>query len=130
MQLKNKKNRLFHKRRKSFDYAFNGLALLFKNEVNSRIHLLAAGMVVAAGAYFHIELLQWTVLVICIAAVFTAELINTAIEKTIDLVSPEKNIRAGNIKDLSAAAVLVTASGAFICGLLVFIPYLKNALHF
>jgi len=122
-------NRSFlHKRLKSFAYAFQGFIFLFKNEHNSRIHLLAGVLVTAAGIYYDVGLIQWAILTVCICGVFVAELFNTAIEKTIDLVSPGKNPVAGMIKDLSAAAVLVTAIGALICGGLVFYPYIFKQL--
>ena len=64
------------------------------------------------------------VVMLCIGTVITAELFNSAIERLVDLVSPEWNKIAGEVKDIAAGAVLVTAITAAIIGLIVFLPYL------
>jgi diacylglycerol kinase (ATP) len=65
---------------------------------------------------------------ICIGVVLSAELLNTAIEKLVDLVSPQFNPKAGEIKDISAAAVFVLAMISAIIGCVIFIPYLSELL--
>jgi len=109
---------------RSFPYAFKGIYFLFRNETNSRVHLLAAITAVIAGFYFQIGPIKWVVIILCISLVFAAELFNTAIERTIDLVSPQINPAAGMIKDLSAGAVLVIAIGALLSGAIIFAPYI------
>jgi len=111
---------------RSFTFAFAGLRFLLKNEVNSRIHLLMTILVIGAGFYFQIGLLKWSIIILCIAMVFTAELFNTAIEKTIDYISAEKHPAAGAIKDLSAAAVLVAAVASLVTGIIIFLPYMPG----
>ncbi|MDA6987305.1 diacylglycerol kinase family protein, partial [Escherichia coli] len=66
----------------------------------------------------------WTVVVLCFGVVIAAELFNTAIERLVDLVSPERHPVAGQVKDIAAGAVLVCAVAAAIIGLIIFIPYL------
>ena len=110
------------KRLRSFGFAFNGLKILFKEEHNARIHLLAAVIVVIAGIYFHISTLEWLVVVFAIGFVITSEIVNTAIENIADFVSPEKHEKIKKIKDLAAASVLISAITALIVGLIVFIP--------
>jgi diacylglycerol kinase (ATP) len=61
--------------------------------------------------------------VMCIGTVIAAELFNTAIEKLVDLVSPERHPVAGQVKDIAAGAVLICAVAAAIIGLIIFIPY-------
>lgn len=110
------------KRVDSFRYAFKGLVEMFANQPNVRIHLAAAVAVAGAGIYFNISALEWVALVICIAMVFAAEAVNTALEYLTDLVSPGHHPLAGKVKDVAAAAVLVTAFGAAIVGLIIFTP--------
>jgi diacylglycerol kinase (ATP) len=72
------------------------------------------------GFIFKISHTEW--IGVCIALVLSLELINTSIEKTIDLLHPDFNERAGEIKDMAAAAVLVAAIISVIIGLIIFIP--------
>lgn len=115
------------KRCNSFRYAFNGLRTLIVGEVNAIIHLIAAIAVTIAGIFFHIELYQWALIVFAVGLVFAMELINTAIERMADFVSPEKKQAIKTIKDLSAAAVLVSAITALVIGLIIFIPLIVRA---
>lgn len=106
----------------SFKYAFNGIAKSFLIESKIRFHSLAAAVVIIAGFILDITYTEWALLVFAIGMVFTAEMINTGIEKIVDLVSPQKHPLAGLIKDLAAGAVLIAAITAAIIGLLVFVP--------
>ena len=63
---------------------------------------------------------------LCIGLVIAAELVNSAIERVVDLASPEQHPLAGQAKDLAAGAVLVCAMAAVIVGILVFLPYLRR----
>ncbi len=112
------------KRLKSFKYAFNGLMILVKEEHNARIHLFATICVVIAGFFLEISKIEWFAVIFAIGFVIALEIINSSIENIADFVSPEKHKRIKKIKDLSAAAVLVSAITAFVIGLLIFIPKL------
>ena len=112
----------FMKRLISFRYAFNGLKILIKEEHNARIHLFIACCVLIAGAVIKISTIEWIVVIFCICLVFALELINSAIEKTVDFVSIEKNETIKKIKDLSAGAVLIAAIASAIIGLMIFLP--------
>jgi diacylglycerol kinase len=107
---------------KSFSFAFKGIYLLFKNENNARVHLLASLLVVIAGAFSHLDKTEWLWISLAITLVWVTEAVNTAIEKIVDLYSPEFNPRAGVIKDLAAGAVLMTAIFALLVACLIFIP--------
>ncbi len=107
----------------SFRYAFKGLRYGFKNQVNIWIHLVAAILVIVFGFYFQISIGEWIALFLCIALVIGAELLNTAIEHLVDLVSPEYHPLAGKVKDIAAAAVLVFSIASAAVGLLVFVPH-------
>ncbi len=110
------------KRLISFKYAFNGLKILLREEVNARIHLFATICVIIAGFFFEITSIEWIAVFFAIGFVLTAETLNTAIENMADFISPEKHEKIKRIKDLSAAAVLISAITALIIGLIVFIP--------
>lgn len=120
---------MLKKRIDSFRYAFQGVAHLFRTQPNARIHLLAMMMVLAGGFYFDISKNEWCLCVLSIAAVFSAEAFNTALEDLTDLVSPDQNPLAGSAKDVAAAAVLLTAIGAAIVGLIIFAPKIIEAIN-
>ncbi len=108
----------------SFRYAFKGIADLFRNTPNARIHLFVTCCVLIAGFFFGISRIEWCIIILCIALVLAAEAANTAIEYLTDLVSPEYHPLAGKTKDAAAAAVLLAAIGAAIVGIIIFAPYL------
>lgn len=106
----------------SFQHAFKGLFFLFKDQQNAWIHLFAAVGVIVAGFFFRLSTTEWILVVFAIGFVFSAELFNSAIEEIVNLISPEYNKKAGLVKDLAAAAVLISAITAAIIGLIIFIP--------
>ncbi len=112
------------KRINSFRSAFKGLADLFAGEPNARIHLVITIMVIAAALICNISVVEWLVLILTISLVFVAETVNTAVEKLADMVQPEMDERIRRIKDLTAAAVLISAVGAATVGLIIFLPRL------
>lgn len=107
---------------KSFYFAFKGIYSLFKNENNARVHLLASVLVIVAGFIFDLEKKEWLWIILAIAVVWITEAINTAIEKLVDLYSPEFNPKAGVIKDIAAGAVLLAAIFAIVVALIIFLP--------
>jgi diacylglycerol kinase len=107
---------------KSFSFAIKGIYAFFKNENNARVHLLASVAVVITGFFFHLEKSEWLWISIAIALVWITEAINTAIEKLVDLISPDFNSKAGEIKDLAAGAVLLAAIFSLVVALVIFIP--------
>jgi len=111
----------FYRCVKSFRYALKGIAWVAK-ENNFRIHMLATAAVVLAGWGTGLGLSQWLWIVSAVFMVLVAETINTALEKLTDLVSPEHNLLAGQVKDLGAGAVLLSAVYAVLVAALIFIP--------
>lgn len=109
---------------RSFFYAFRGIASAFRSEFNMRIHVVAAIVVTAAGFYFKIAAAEWGMIVLCICSVISMELINTAVEKLCDHVTAEQHPAIKQIKDIAAAAVLVTAMGCIVVALIIFFPKL------
>lgn len=106
----------------SFKYATSGIITSFKTERNMKIHILVMILVIIAGIIFKLSLLDWIILVIMFGLVISAELFNTAIETTIDMITKEKNEKAKIAKDVAAGAVLVLAIVSVIVGLIIFIP--------
>jgi diacylglycerol kinase len=109
---------------KTFKYAINGLIWAFKNERNLKIHSVAAVIVCLTGIYLNINSYDWVILLLCIGLVISAELLNTAIEKTLDIVHPQISDKVKIIKDISAGAVLVLSLMAAIVGVVVLGKYL------
>jgi diacylglycerol kinase len=108
---------------KRFGYALKGLKVVLQQQ-NFRIHLAVTCLVVAAGIFTGVSVNEWCLIILTISLVLAMETINTAIEKLVDFVSPGFHVQAGMVKDLSAGAVLLTAFGAVIVGLLIFLPKL------
>lgn len=111
-------------RAKSFTHAFNGFRLLLKEEHNARIHLAAAIVAIVLGVLFKISVNEWLAVLIVIAMVFALEIVNSAIERMCDHVTPEQNDSIKKIKDLAAVAVFVAAIFAGLVGLIIFLPKL------
>ncbi len=109
-------------RLRSFRYAFRGLFLLIKKEHNARIHLTVAIAAIALGILLKITLTEWLFITILIGMVFTAELINTSIEKLSDITDLDKNEKIRDIKDYAAAAVFISALISAIIGAIIFVP--------
>lgn len=109
-------------RLKSFEYAFEGLFSFFKKEHNTWIHLSATVFVVLLAIILRVSPVEVIALSLTVGFVWSAELFNTAIERMMNLVSKEKDSQIKIIKDISAAAVLVSAITALITGCIVFIP--------
>ena len=116
------------KRIASFGYAINGLKILIKEEHNARVHLFVSFIVLVLGVFLEISKTDWVFVFIAIGLVFIAELINSSIERLVDEFSLERNLQLGNIKDLSSAAVLISAGVSIIIGGYVFVPYLIRLL--
>ncbi|WP_221393948.1 diacylglycerol kinase family protein [Dyadobacter sp. NIV53] len=107
---------------RSFRYAGMGIYSLFRYENNARIHLIACVLVLIAGISLQISPTEWCTIVILIGLVWSAEAINTAIEKLADVVSPDYHRAIKDVKDLAAAGVLILAVSSVIVGGIIFIP--------
>jgi hypothetical protein len=115
----------FKARIQSFGHAFRGLGDLLRTQPHARIHLLATVVVVVAGLMKGLDRLEWALIALAIAAVWTAEALNTAIEAVVDLVSPQWQELARKAKDVAAAAVLLATLGAVSVAVAVFVwPWL------
>ncbi len=109
-------------RLKSFGYAINGIRYSIRTQHNILIHIILAIIAITLGFLLKINSSEWIAIIIVIGLVISAEIFNTSIEELVNLVSPQKNKKAGIIKDLAAGAVLILAITAFITGLIIFLP--------
>ena len=103
-------------RLKSFVYAFKGIKYSVLTQHNFQIHIALAIIAVLLGFLLKITVLEWVSIIIVIGMVLAAEIFNTSIEELVNLVSPERNKKAGITKDLAAGAVLILSITAFITG--------------
>jgi diacylglycerol kinase (ATP) len=104
----------------SFRYAFRGIGEMLRTEFHARVHATATIVVVAVGLALGISYTEWLVITLSITSVWCAEGFNTAIESLCDVTSPDYHPKVERAKDIAAGAVLITAAGAAIVGLLVF----------
>jgi len=111
---------------RSICYALRGIGYGVKSQLNMKIHLLAAVLVVVAGFYWNLSPAEAALLSITIFMVLAAELFNTSIEKLVDLVSPEQHPIAGIVKDTAAGAVLLSAINALVVAYLLLWPRLST----
>jgi undecaprenol kinase len=110
--------------RSSFKYAFQGIAHAIRTQANLQIHLAISIIVVVAGIVFRISITEWIDIVLAMMIVLSAELFNTSIENAMDRVSTEVHPLAKVAKDTAAGAVLITAIGSVVIGMLIFAPKL------
>ncbi|MGQ3481826.1 diacylglycerol kinase family protein [Paenibacillus sp. TY11] len=106
--------------RMTFRYAAEGVIYALRTQVNMRIHVVVALLVIVAGLTLRISRLDWLFVCVAIAIVIVAELINTAVEAAVDLISPAIHPLAKAAKDTAAGAVLLAAVFAVIIGIFVF----------
>lgn len=107
---------------RSFGFAFSGLGYALRTQLNFRIHIFIAFFIGITGYWLQLSTNEWLWVVSAVGMVLMTELLNTAIEVLVDLVSPEIHPKAKIIKDVAAGAVLVTAISAAMIGLIIFIP--------
>ncbi len=107
---------------KRFKYAFNGIWYGLKSQQSMRLHLIAVAIVVSAGTVLELNRVEWALVVGVIGLVLAAELFNTSIESLLDMVTEERDEKAGLIKDVAAGSVLVAAVVSVIVGVIVFLP--------
>jgi diacylglycerol kinase (ATP) len=105
----------------AFSCAAAGIVYAFKTQRNMKIHAAVAVLAILLAALLRVDAAGWVAIILCIAAVFSLEILNTAIESVVDLVSPDFNLLAKHAKDCAAGAVYVAAIGSVIVGCIVYI---------
>lgn len=102
-------------------WALGGVAWAVRSQSNFAIHLAAAAAVIAAAIILRATLVEWCVLVVCIAVVLAAEMFNTALEHLARAITREHHEEIRRALDTSAGAVLIAATGATIVGAVIFV---------
>lgn len=108
---------------KSFSYAFTGIWTVLKEERNMRFHLASSIIVLGASYYFSITRLEWLIIIFAIGGMFSLEMINSAIERAVDLVTVKEHPLAKHAKDMAAGAVLIYAIISVVIGAAIFLPH-------
>jgi len=113
----------FRKLKSAFKVAFRGFGLVIKEEQTFRIQTIIAVLVIFFMFYFPLSSSERAVLMLAIVLVLSLELLNSQIERILDLLQPNFDPKIRRIKDLSASAVLLVSIGSFFVGLLIFLPH-------
>lgn len=111
---------------RSYRFAIAGIFKTLRTQSNIWIHLVAACLVLMAAFWFKITRSEVLVILLCIGLVITAELLNTAIEVSLNYLSKEHHVDVEAAKDIAAGGVLVASIIAVIVGLIVFLPYVVS----
>lgn len=111
---------------KKFGYAFRGIWTSLKEESSLIVHIIVATIMIAIASILQVlgqmNAVDWAITILLIGIIIGMELINTAIENLVDMLSFKYNYNAKKIKDVSAAATLILAISAIAVGLLIYIP--------
>lgn len=116
----------FTGRIRSFKYAGKGVLLTLRSQHNAWIHAVATVAVAAASVIFQITRVEWCLIILACAAVWTAEALNTAFEFLADATTKDFHPVIGQAKDVAAGAVLITAIAATAVGGVIFVPYVAR----
>jgi undecaprenol kinase len=106
----------------SFKFGFEGIAAAAAKERNVQIHLTISVIVILFGFVFSINKYEWIAIILAIGGMVSMEMMNTAIERTVDMYTKEYHPLAKQAKDIAAGAVLVFAIASVMIGLIIFLP--------
>ena len=120
--------RFLREERASFGYAFEGVAYAWRTQRHLRIHAAVALVAIGLGLALGVGAAEWAALIAMIALVTVMELLNTVVEVVVDMITADIHPGAKIAKDVSAAAVLLSAAGAVLVGAFIFLPRLLRLL--
>ena len=109
----------------SFNYAVSGIITAIKTEKSMRLHYIIAVLVLLSSLFFDFNRTEFLLLLFAVSLVVISEMINTAIERTIDLITKEFHPLARLVKDVAAGAVLIATINSLIVGYLLFFERLS-----
>ena len=112
-----------------FEHAIEGIITAFREERNMKCHTVATVGMSFLGWFTGISAVEWALLVLCFGLVIGAEMVNTAIERTVDLAMPDRHPLAKAAKDVAAGAVLIAAMTRVVVGGIIFLPRLAIICH-
>ncbi len=113
---------------KSFGNAFRGIRVAF-SERSFRLQILAAIVVLAMMYFFDVSLVEKSVLILLIIIVLILEILNSILEKLVDVFKPRLHLYVKDVKDMAAGAVFVASLGAAVVGIIIFYPHAQNLLE-
>lgn len=113
---------------RSFSFSISGLKYAYKYEQSMFVHVIATICVITANIIFKVQPIEWLITVLAIGMVLAAELINTAIEAIVDMVTLEFHPLAKIAKDCGSAATFVLAMMAAVIGIVVYLPHILEIL--
>ena len=109
---------------KSFRYAFEGIIDGIKNETNFRVMVISFLLVLILNVFFKVTRMEWIITLLCSGVVLSSELLNSALESTLDVYTKEHHIRIKNAKDFAAGSVLIMSFISFVIAIIIYIPYI------
>lgn len=112
---------------KSANFAIEGILHAAQTQRHLRYHFYAAAAVVFLGYILGVSKTEFLIIALAAIAVLVAEMLNTAVEAAVDLISPDHHEKAGKAKDIAAGAVLITAFGSALIGYVVLMPHIRDA---
>ena len=119
----------FRKFIKSLNFAIEGILHAAKTQPHLRYHFYSAAAVLFVSYLLGVTRTEFLIISLSVIAVLLAEMMNTAIEAVVDIVSPEKSEKARIVKDIAAGAVLVTALGVATVGYIILAPHFRDIFH-
>ena len=120
----------FSKIYRSFKHAWRGLVYTFRYELSFKIQTVFAAITLIASFYFPLKSSERIVIILLVALVLILELVNSVLERILDLFRPRINESSKFIKDIMAGAVLLAAIVALVLGLTIFLPYIRARFNF
>lgn len=118
----------FRRMTKSFNDAYRGVKYVYTHEQNFRVQIFLSVLVIFAMIFFNLTKGEIIVIVFLILLVLILELLNSAIEKFLDVLKPRMNLQVALVKDIMAAMVLLASLTAFFIGLIVFLPHILRVI--
>ncbi len=115
---------MLEKKVRSFRHALRGVNIAWREEMNFKIEVVCGALAIAAASILPLTRIEFVVIIFLIGFVLATEALNTALEEFCDMVKSDHDPHIAKIKDLAAAAVLLSAITALTIGSTIFIPYL------
>lgn len=114
---------------RSFGFAIEGIILGIKQEKNMKIHLFFSVIALLISFLLSLSTLEWVLIIFCIGGMLAFELVNSALERVVDMVTKDYHPLAKQAKDMAAGAVFLYAIISVIIGLIIFLPKLFELIN-
>lgn len=111
---------------RSFSHAWRGLLVAFRTEQSFRIQVAVGVVIIAAMFVIPVTAVERLLILVAMGAVLVLELINSMVERLVDLLRPRLDPAVADIKDIMAATVLLASGFAVVLGFMIFWPYLTQ----